>query len=71
MESFLDDDRYFAVDFYYLNTAFNIKSGQPEVKFIEDKIWLTFSNGHSVEAFLELGNYEIATDVSFWPTEQK
>ena len=57
MNAFLEEHRYFIADFLYLNTAFNIKDGEPEVKYVEDKVWLTFSNRHSTEAFLELGNY--------------
>ena len=57
MSEFLEENRYFIADFYYLNTAFNVNDGEPEVKYIEDKIWLTFSEGHSSEAFVELGNY--------------
>ena len=67
----MSENRYFIADFYYLNTGFNINEGEPEVKYIEDKVWLTFSEGHSSEAFVELGSYEISTDVSFWPTQQE
>ena len=71
MMAFLEDNHYFIADFLYLNTAFNVKDGEPEVKYVEDKVWLTFSDRHSTEAFLELGNYEIATDVSFVPVQRK
>ena len=43
MQEFLLERRYFVGEFFYLNTAFNVKSEQPEVKQIENQIWLTFS----------------------------
>ena len=67
MEEFLEENKYFIGHFYYLNTAFNIKSENPEVRFIENRIWLTFSTSQSAEAYVDIGHYEIQTDRSFWP----
>ena len=36
---------------------------------VEDRIWLTFSTGQSAEAFVELAQYHIETDRSYWPVE--
>jgi hypothetical protein len=65
------DDRYFVARFVYLNTGFNTQDEKAIVKYVDDKVWLTFTDKYGTEAFIEIGTFEISTDTSFFPWSTK
>ena len=63
----MDSDKSIIARFLYLNTGFNVKNRQPINKYIEDHIWLPFTQNLGTEAFVEIGIYTVTTDTSFLP----
>ena len=54
-----------------MSAAFNPHERDPILYYIEDHIWLTFTETLGTEALVELATYEIETDVGMTPVIQK
>ena len=43
MGEYVADNRYFTVNFLFLNTGFNLGEKDPTFKYIDDTAWITFT----------------------------
>ena len=55
------------MDFYVLNTGFNPDGQNPTFYFMENRNWIGFSLTSTYGYILEVGTYEIESDVSMTP----
>lgn len=67
LTNYITQNLYIVAQFLYLNTGFNINDEVPITRFVDTEIWLTFTALRGTEAFLEIGTYEIVSDVSVLP----
>lgn len=67
LTNYITQNLYIVAQFLYLNTGFNINDEVPITRFVDTEIWLTFTALRGTEAFLEIGKYEIVSDVSVLP----
>jgi hypothetical protein len=67
LTNYITQNLYIVAQFLYLNTGFNINDEVPITRFVDTNIWLTFTALRGTEAFLEIGTYEIVSDVSVLP----
>ena len=64
---YIAQNQYLVASFLYLNTGFNVNNKEPVSRFIDSSVWLTFTAFRGTEAFVEIGTYEMKSDVSVLP----
>lgn len=67
INSYLQFSNYVVGDLFIFDTAFQPTEKDPLVYFIEDHVYLTFTQDTGVETLVEIGTYTFWTDVSMIP----
>jgi hypothetical protein len=66
----LDRDDFFTININIIDTKLNPSEFDPITKFLETKVFFTFTDKIGVFGLVNFANYQITTDVSLLPFSQ-